>query len=56
MNSKMGLSRKKIFNPLESASEYLFGIFKRSLVTFAHNLFYKQETWDQVLTLGSISV
>jgi hypothetical protein len=35
----MDLSRKKIFNPLESsqrlpASEYLFGIFKRTLETF----------------------
>ena len=41
------------------ASEYLFGILKRSLETFfpfVRDLFYKQEIWGRVLTLGSISV
>jgi hypothetical protein len=63
MHSKVDLSRKKIFNPLECsqrlASEYLFGIFKSSLETFFHfvrDLFYIQEIRGRVLTLGSISV
>jgi hypothetical protein len=50
---------KKIFNPLEStqtmASEYLFGIVKRSLETsdhFVHHLFYIQEIQGRVLTVG----
>jgi hypothetical protein len=62
MHSKVGLSRKKIFNPKFSkttASEYLFGILKRSLETFSHfvhDLFYIQEIRGQVLTLVSILV
>jgi hypothetical protein len=41
------------------ASEYLFGIFKRSLETFFHfvrDLFYIQKIRGRVLTLGSILV
>ena len=62
MHSKVGLSRKKYLIQKFSkttASEYLFGILKRSLETFFHfvrDLFYKQEIRGRVLTLGSVSV